>query len=523
MDERINALVADLQRAAAMTGAQTQRSMRRAAWFAELTRPQLAELLAALTAMSLPLDPAADRLLAGWLAAAVQRRRKEQAEPDAMQEATEIVGPIESLYRGLGAASGTRCQLLAWLALGANDTERDALCRLLIADPPQEDQDVAQALAPLFQRQKAGAAELFPRLLDALAHWSLAAPVLDLANFLTREKLVARHPAADRSAQLVDLLGDVVQALIRLEERPGEQGDSPHEISRRVARGVALAVSLCDTLALIGDAGAIGKLYQALDVRHRRVRTEAAAALARLGDKKGASELVQLAAEPVARLRVLAYAEELGLRDQVDPKYATPEARAEAELCVWLAEPTQYGLPPTSCELIDHRQQHWPGFSEPVDCYLFRFQYVVTVEGEGERSFSNIGIAGPLAHAFFADLGDLPPDDIYAAFAGWHAQHEEIREFDVARLSRSEKLEVERLKRRLHDAGYSRIEPQRMGYLFGDKALVALTERQGVEGVAVADFQETAFFPQRSSRRPVGPDEAYCIYKGRKLLKAFNR
>jgi hypothetical protein len=314
----------------------------------------------------------------------------------------------------------------------------------------------------------------------------------------------------------------LAQSLSRLEEQPPGAGDSPHELSRRVAQGVALAVSLCDALALIGDRSVVGKLYQALEVRHRRLRTEAAAALARLGEEQGRAELVALAAEPTARLRVLAYANELGLADRIEPQYATPEARAEAELCVWLAEPTQYGVPPTACELFDHRKQQWPGFAAPVDCYLFRFQYVLTVD-ERERSYSNIGIAGPLVHAFVADLGDLPPDDIYAAFAGWQAQHEEIREYDVARLSQSERLEMERLKRRLHDAGFSQIEPQRMGYFFGDKALVATASREGVDGVAIADFTDIVFFPTKHRRRPLGVEEAYAIYKGRRLLKAFNR
>jgi hypothetical protein len=146
----------------------------------------------------------------------------------------------------------------------------------------------------------------------------------------------------------------------------------------------------------------------------------------------------------------------------------------------------------------------------------------MTVEGK-EQSFSNIGIAGPLVHGFVADFGDMPPEEIYAAFAGWHAQHEDIREYDVARLSKSERLEVERLKRRLSDEGFAVIEPQRMGYFFGEKALIASVRRQDVSGIAVADFKDTYFFPQRHSRRPIGVDEAYSIYKGRKLLKVFNR
>jgi hypothetical protein len=232
---------------------------------------------------------------------------------------------------------------------------------------------------------------------------------------------------------------------------------------------------------------------------------------------------MKLAEEPVARLRVLEYARELGLADQIDPQWQTPQARAEAELAVWLAEPTQFGIPPASLELFDQRRQYWPGYDEQVECFLFRFIYVVGVRDEGQRSLANIGIAGPLVHAFLADLADLPPDDIYAAYAGWQAEHDEIRQYDVARLSRSEKLEVQRLARRLHDAGYAAIEPQLMGYFFGDKALVATAELSGVPGVAVADFAEIAFFPRRHSRRPLGPQESYAIYKGRKLLKSFNR
>ena len=99
---------------------------------------------------------------------------------------------------------------------------------------------------------------------------------------------------------------------------------------------------------------------------------------------------------------------------------------------------------------------------------------------------------------------------------------EEIREYDVDRLSKSEKLEVERLVRRLHDAGYASIEPLSMGYFFGSKALVAAADRSGVAGIAVADFDEIAYFPRRHSRRPLGPAECYSIYKGRRLLKSFN-
>lgn len=522
MDQRLTTLIADLENAEQYSGVDWNRSTRRAAWIAEFNLPQLAEFLTEVERLPLPLSEPADRLLASWLVAAVQVRRKAAASGDDATEDVELVlESLEPLYRGLDSASRARGQLLAWLSSGGSAAELALFGELALDEPPEDDQDVMQAFAPLFQKRRTRAALLFPRLLRAIGSPVLAAPILDLANFLVREKIVAEHPATEVSQELGNLLGELAQTLLVLEERPDEFGDTPQQLSRRVARGVALAVSLCDALALIGDKSAISKLYQALQVGHRRLRTEATAALARLGEEEGKAELIKLAAEPIARLRVLAYAKELGIESQIEPQYATKEARAQAELCVWLAEPTQYGLPPTSCELFEQRKQHWPGFDDAVDCFLFRFQYVVMTEA-GEQSFSNIGIAGPLVHAFVPDLADLPAEDIYAAFAGWHAQHEDIREFDVPRLSKSELLEVERLKRRMHDAGYTNIDPQRMGYFFGEKALSATAERQGVAGVVVADFEDVVFFPQRNLRRPIGTNEAYSIYKGRKLLKAFN-
>jgi hypothetical protein len=512
MDERLATFLTDLARGETLAGADLARAQRRTAWVAEATEPQREELLATLAAGSAPLSPQADQLLTTALAQVVREGRR---PPDASL--------VSRLYRQLGADSHARGQLLAWLAAQGASDDLAGYVQLLTADPPSDDQDVVQALAPLFRRGRLEAAgKLFPSLFDALCHPQLAAPVLDLANFLTRSGQASRHPAADRSPQLIALLGQVSQSLGRLEEQP-DDNLSPTDLSRLVAASVALAVSLCDALALIGDKGAIGKLRQALEIGHRRLRTEAAAALARLGDETGTSELIQLAKEPVARLRVLAYAGELGIRDRIEPQFQTPAAEAEAELAVYLAEPTQFGIPPAAIELFDERTQYWPGYTELVDCFLFRYTYAVTVAGVGERSLSNIGIAGPTTHALLADLADLPPADIYAAYAGWQAEHEEIKEYDVARLSKTEKLEAERLARRLHDAGHQAIEPQLMGYFFGSRALAARTELQGIAGVAIADNADICFFPVRNARRPLGARECYAIYKGRQLLATFNR
>jgi hypothetical protein len=524
MEERLQTILHDLRRVTALPLADRNRCARRAGWLAEAAADGQRQFLRALGEIPLPLETEQEILLKTALLSLVQKRREAAASRSWRHEtdtAADLLDEIVALYRQLGPPSAARGPLLTWLSLGGSRRELEQLADLLVDDPPSDEGDVVQALAPLFQQQKLPVEALFPRLLEALAHAPLAAAVLDLANYVRRRQIVSAHPAAERSDELQSMLGNLVGLLGRLEEAPDAIGDSPRELSRRVQQGVALAVSLCDALALIGDRQAIPKLFQALALAHRRIKTEAAAALARLGEERGREELIKLAAEPVARLRVLAYADELGLADRIDPNYRSPQARAEAELTVWLAEPTQYGLPPQSCELIDHRRQFWPGFSEPVECFLFRFTYAVTVD-ETERTYTGIGIAGPLAHAFTADLADLPPADIYAAYAGWQAEHAEIKEYEVEKLNRSGQTEVARLARRLHDAGYEQIEPRLMGDFFGDKVIVAQARQGKLSGVAVVDMQDILFFPARHPRRPLGVREAYCIYKGRKLLKTFN-
>jgi hypothetical protein len=525
LSERLQALLDDLRRGSDLSPQDLNRALRRANWLIEAPRDEWPAFFAGVAEIELPLSANTDRLLTEVIAVMVQQRRQALATGEKRESLVAdqpLLGVMQQLYLQLPQRSAAKAPILTWLAAGGTDEQLALLVDLLLEDPPEDEPQVALALSPLFLKRPIPIQALYPKLFAALEKPQLAAPLLDLANYLTREKLVDEHPGKSLAGPLTELLGSLTHSLGSLEERPEDFAASPQQLARRVAHSVSLAVSLCDALGLIGEKNAIGKLNQALGLAHRRVRTEAAAALARLGDQGGKEALVALAAEPVARLRVLAFANELKLVDKIEPQYKTPVARAEAELVLWLAEPTQFGVPPAECELVDQRRQNWPGYDQPVDCFLFRFTYRLTLEDGRQRSYSNIGIAGPLAHAFTADLGDLPPDDIYAAFAGWQAEHEEIKQYEVPRLSKAEQLEVVRLERRLHDAGYTAIEPQQMGYFFGEKALLAQATREGASGVAVADFDDILFYPARQPRRSLGLDEVYSIYKGRKLLKAFN-
>ena len=468
---------------------------------------------------TLPLEQASSAVDAGLAAMfhMLTRRFQGMQATRTQHLSADLRDRLRSLFSRLPRQGRAQAHLLQVLATARDPASLEVWVELMGVCPPRESTLAAVALGPLFQHRDYDPAPLFPRLFDLAAHPALAASVLDLANFLTRSGRLPVHPAADRQALLTRLLGDLAQRLSVMEELPDKPGESTRALAEQVEDAVGLAVSLCDALALIGDRGAIGKLYQAMELSHRRLRTEAAGALTRLGEPAGTQMLLSLAAHPVSRLRVLAYAEELQILDQVDPQYRTEVARAEAELALWLAQPTQLGIPPGKIELLDQRTLYWPGFDDPVDCFLFRFSYrLATAE------YANIALVGPVIHAFAADLADLSPDDIYAAFAGWQAEHEEIFETEHDQLSETQRLEAVRLERRLHDRGFEAIRPVLLGSFFGERSLVARATHGGTPCVAIVDATETTSFRTAPGPRAIGPSEAYAIYKGRKLLRSFN-
>jgi len=224
-----------------------------------------------------------------------------------------------------------------------------------------------------------------------------------------------------------------------------------------------------------------------------------------------------MTAEPVVRTRALRYLEELDRLDRVPANRASPAARAEGALAAWLAEPAHFGVPPGGLELVDARRQHWPGFEEPLDCFLFRFEYRI-----GNQALAGVGIAGPVAHAFMSDLQDLSPDDIYAAYAGWFAEHAEIRQTPADGLSPAQHETWRSVAGEIEAAGYQEIELVLRGVFFGREQWVAKAERHGLAGVLVVDDGHLAWYPQPQTSRPPGPIVVYDIHKGREILRAFN-
>ena len=518
MNPTIAALIDDFDRIPTMTEDDRKAAMNRAATSTDLLRDDPSGFLRGVCDKLPFKDEKQNTLLAMYLAGLVARDFQQASNRQQSEELSLPTDDISILYKHLDEADRSRPQLLQWLAAVGGMQELALFADLVESDPPTDETSVMLAFSPLFQKREFDPTPLFPKLFNRLDTLSVAATILDLANHLTRESYIATHPATSRSTEIITLLGGLIKQLTSLEGQDNLPEASPEDLSRQISESVAMVVSLCDALALMVESAAIEKLHEAMNLSHRRIRTEAAGALAKLGEREGETALLELAAEPVARLRVIAYAEELGIEEKIAEQHRSILAVAEAELCLWLAQPTQFGIPPTMCELFEQRTMYWPSYEQPVECFLFRFEYAF-----GEQSHSNIGISGPLTHAFKSDLANLPPDDIFAIFAGWQAEHEEIREMSIDQLSPEQRVDVARFERRLQDDQYSEIEPEIFATFFGDKVLTARAQRNGKKGTAIVDADRTSWFPSESSHRPIGPSEAYCIYKGRELLRTFNQ
>ncbi|MFC1757892.1 hypothetical protein ACFL2H_03880, partial [Planctomycetota bacterium] len=322
------------------------------------------------------------------------------------------VATVLELYSRFSETDPSCSYLLTMLSIEQSESSIKSLAELLSHSPPRSTHHVIPCIGILMRNPGPHAGKLFPKVLDGLQFRSVAGPILDFANFLFRDEKLGEHPAVGREKQLTALLGVIAGKLGEHEDTIQNQSNPTPEQAQIVADSISVVISLCDALALMDAKVAIGKIYQVLELSHRRLRTEAAAALARMGEEAGTVALIDMAQYPISRLRVLTYADELGVSEEIADEYKSDVAKAESEFTLLLSDPTFFGFAPASCEVVDQSSLYWPGFDEPVDCYLFRYTYPLD---QGE--IQNVGIVGPLTHCISANLNHLPPEDIYAAYA----------------------------------------------------------------------------------------------------------
>lgn len=460
-------------------------------------------------------DDALDQLPAsGNLESALSSPSSESAdEDDSPQDWLNLFG---QLYRKQDKTSLLACSLLGVLAWqDANGLK--LLAQLLAEDPPTHPDGISRVFSPLVFRDDLKADALFPKLLEAMGQLPLATAVLDLGNYLYRERQVRPHVAWPRKNELAGLLANVTQRLLKIEESPAEAVEDASQLSQIVNDSVGLISALCDALALIGDPELIGKIYPCLEVKHRRVQLEAANALAVLGDKDAKDKLIEMASEPVVRRRVLAYCEQLGCLEKVDSQFKTASAEAEAELALWLSHPSNMGLAPFEVSVIDQCQQYWPGYDQPVDCFLLRYTYPFD-----QQQYQNVGLVGPITHSFSTSLNELPAADVYAVFAGWHVEHPEIYTVSMSEAGPLQKGTIARLERRLHDEGFELSEAQLLGHCLGIWSLIGRASRDEREGWVAADQDSCVWLPDDAGFADFDAGVAWYLHLGRKLLQQFN-
>lgn len=448
--------------------------------------------------------------------------RSKAAEDDQSKTLTwssNRIGAVAQLYHRLPPDQELRNHILHLLALTRENESLEVWSNLLADDPPEHRPGIGLAFVPLMQAGFAPSADVLTKLLHhATAHPQIAPAVFDLFNFYVRGGEMEHHPAESRCAELASLLGQLAMQMEKIERGEFPKGITPAKVNRLVSDSVAMIISLCDLFALLDYQPAIAQLHQALNLKHRRIQTEAASALARLDDDDGRKALIALADEPVTRLRVLAYAEELDLSKEISLELQGELATAESHLAIWLSEPKQMGLAPSKLELVDQREYYWPSYEHPLQCYLFRFTY-----GSGDRAYTNIGICGPLTHAFSADIQPLSVEDMYAAFAGWQTVHNDIFQMTVAQAQKSFSNDFRRLESSLKSSDASEIEIQSVGSFFGDLVLLVSATQDDQPGTLIVESNSTHWIPAGNPKAPIDWQLAYAIWQGRQLLDSFNR
>ena len=150
---------------------------------------------------------------------------------------------VQQIEASLPKQTPNRHLLLHLLAMQQTAPSLILLVQLLKQDPPKTWVEAAQVISPLMQRDDWPVDAVFPEILDCLPYPSLASPVLDLANYLTREGRIAQHPGADQLPALNHLLGEVSRRLARFEENPREFGDDVPTVQNTLSEAVALAVT----------------------------------------------------------------------------------------------------------------------------------------------------------------------------------------------------------------------------------------------------------------------------------------
>lgn len=371
-------------------------------------------------------------------------------------------------YRAFRRYEPSKCLglFLQAMFLGGHSSSLRLGVDLLVDSPPWDWKDTAHGLSTLMQSTDWKLSDVFPRILDS-DQPSVLAPALDLANSMVRKHGVTPHPAACKYDMLLNIFGAVTMQLQDLEENPRKFSDNVQVIQRILFDAVSLLVACCDTFGLIGDPRAVGKLNQAIELKHRRIKLEAAYALVKLGENRALDLIVELLQDDSSRLRAIAYLKELSAEDRIGAEWTSSLAKAKSDLAIWLSQPEQFAIPPSKIELVEQRTMHWPGFEGPQECFLLQFDY-----GTGDGNYSNVGFAGPFASAMSLDLKSMSNDAAFAMYLANDVQDESELRVDWESLTSHQKDSYADWLDELGPKGFEQIQPLARLRTLGNEGLL---------------------------------------------------
>ena len=101
------------------------------------------------------------------------------------------------------------------------------------------------------------------------------------------------------------------------------------------------------------------------------------------------------------------------------------------------------------------------------------------------------------------DVANLPIEDIYAIYAGWHAEHRDIFSVPADQFNDVQTRVMGTFQKHLVHLGYDSIKPARLGFFLDEQAGVFSAVRDATECVVVTDGLETIDQPVSGRLRPL--------------------
>jgi hypothetical protein len=159
----------------------------------------------------------------------------------------------------------------------------------------------------------------------------------------------------------------------------------------------------------------------AMDHPDQSVQMKAAWASAKLGSESSLKFLARLCLDPNASQSACRYLAELNQEDVIPPEVNDEDFQAKAEMCSWLAHPSEFGRPPMEIELADTRELYWPPTDDTRRVWVFKYRY--PADEVGKEDDVGCGMVGSVTFALFGETtADLSPEDVYALHCAWELE-----------------------------------------------------------------------------------------------------